>query len=443
MQFFKSLYIHSQFFAYIAIISATFLLSYWVPTLYKFACLLALLLAAFLLVDVLLLYRFKNAIKAHRTLSEKLSNSDDNLIPISIVNHYPFPIYAAIIDELPFIFQKRDFLYQKTIVPNKKETFNYTIKPTERGSYKFGNLILFASTAIRIIARKYTFDNNQSVAVYPSYLQMQKYDFLAITKTRVTPGIKKIRKIGHTFEFEQIKEYVPGNDIRTINWKATAKQGNLMVNQYQDEKAQPIYSIIDTSRVMKMPFEGLKLLDYAINATLSFSNVAIKKHDKVGLISFSNTIEKTVPAKRKITHLQTLIEALYKIDTNFLESDFGVLYAHIKKTVSHRSLLLLFTNFEHITALERQLPYLKALNKKHLLVVIFFKNTELDKLIFEKAKDVQSIYHKTIAEKFKYDKIVMVKELQKHGIQSILTKPEKLTVNTINKYLEIKARGVL
>ena len=104
---------------------------------------------------------------------------------------------------------------------------------------------------------------------------------------------------------------------------------------------------------------------------------------------------------------------------------------------------MLYTNFEHISALKRQLPFLLAIAKKHVLVVIFFENTELEELIATDAEDLQMIYHKTIAEKFSLEKKLMQKELQQYGIQTILTKPEQLTINTINTYLEIKARGLL
>ena len=137
------------------------------------------------------------------------------------------------------------------------------------------------------------------------------------------------------------------------------------------------------------------------------------------------------------------MESLYNISTDYSDSDFGLLYAHVKRKVNQRSLLLLYTNFEHISGLKRQLPFILAMAKKHVLVVIFFENTELESLIATDAEDLQSIYHKTIAEKFSLEKRLMQKELQKYGIQTILTKPEELTVNTINKYLEIKARGII
>lgn len=443
MTFIRSLYLHKGFFIYLASASVCFLLSYWIPILYPIAWCLVIIISVLFLTDLLLLYRFKSPLKGQRLLPDKFSNSDNNPLPIRITSHYPFKTYVSVIDELPEQFQKRDFNYKTIIKSGETHDFTYSVRPVERGEYTFGFLNVFVSSALKIVKRKFKFQNEQMVAVYPSFIQMQKYDFLAMSNNLTQFGLKKIRRIGNTQEFEQIKDYTTGDDFRTVNWKATAKRGQLMVNQYQDEKSQPIYSIIDTGRVMKMPFNGLKLLDYAINATLAFSNVALKKQDKVGLLTFSKTIDSFLPATQKLTHLNSILERLYNINTHFTDSDYSLLYAQLKRKVTHRSLLILYTNFEHISALKRQLPYLQAIAKKHLLVVVLFENTELDALITENAEDLQAIYHKTIAEKFSYEKRLMVKELQKHGIQSILTAPEKLTINAINKYLEIKARGLL
>lgn len=443
MNLFRSLYLHNRFFNYIAILAAGFVLSYWFTPLYTLCWILTFVLLTLCFVDLYLLFITKNGITARRDLPQKLSNSDLNTLRIIFQSVYPFVTEIELIDELPEQFQKRDFLYRTKIVTGQKQSYEYAVRPVDRGEYLFGNLNVYASSPLRIVKRRYMFEKDRMVTVYPSIIQMQQYDFLAISNRLSELGLKKIRRIGHTQEFEQIKEYVVGDDFRTINWKASAKKRQLMVNQYQDEKSQPIYSLIDCGRVMKMPFNGLKLMDYAINSTLAFSNVALKRNDKTGMLTFSKKVENFVPALQKITHLNTILETLYNINTDFSDSDFGHLYAHVKRKITHRSLLLLYTNFEHISALRRQLPYLLALSKKHLLVVVFFENSELEKLVTVNAEDLQSIYHKTIAEKFMLEKRLMQKELRQYGIQTILTKPEQLTINTINKYLEIKARGLL
>jgi uncharacterized protein (DUF58 family) len=244
-------------------------------------------------------------------------------------------------------------------------------------------------------------------------------------------------------EFEQIKEYVPGDDFRTINWKATARKGDMMVNHYTDEKSQQIYCIINKGRMMKMPFKQLSLLDYAINASLVLSNVALLKQDKAGIITFSEEIGNVLPADRKATQMNAVLEVLYNQKTRYLESDFEKLYLQIRKTISQRSLLVLFTNFESMSALQRELPYLRKIARYHLLLVVFFENTEIKELITQEAADVQAVYIKTIAEKFTQEKRMIVKELQQYGILSILTAPENVTANTINKYLELKNRQAI
>lgn len=442
LNFLKSLYLNQRFFYAIFAIALLFLFSYFFDFLYGFTWVLNLVLLLLFLADLVSLYK-SNRINAERILPQKFSNSDENEVEIILENNYGFSIYTEIIDEIPIQFQKRDFLKQLKIGAGNSEKFSYYLRPVARGEYYFGKLNIYVFTKIGLVKRRSVFGNKQMLKVYPSFIQMKKLDFLAIDNRLSQPGLKKIRRIGHTMEFEQIKEYVPGDDVRTINWKATAKQGDLMVNQFQDEKAQPIYSIIDTGRVMKMPFNGLSLLDYAINSSLAFSNIALKKKDKVGLISFSSKIGNILKANARLSQLQQIMERLYNINTQFPDSDFNKLYSNLRQRVTQRSLLMLYTNFEHISALKRQLPYLKAINKKHVLVVIFFENTELDKVISSNPENTTDMAHQVIAESFAHDKKLMAAELRQHGINTLLTKPEDLSINAINKYLEIKARGIL
>ncbi|MCF6307401.1 MAG: DUF58 domain-containing protein [Flavobacteriaceae bacterium] len=442
-QFFKNLYIQPRFFWAFFSIVLLFVVSYFVERLYGVSKILFVTLIIFLLVDIILLFRNKIGIQTKRIIPEKLSNGDDNPISITVVNRFQFKTHIKIIDELPIQWQIRDFKIKSSLKPSEEKTYNYQVRPTERGEYHFGNVNVFSSSSIGLIARRQQFDENKMVPNYPSFLQLKKYEFIAFTNRLKFFGLKKIRRIGNTLEFEQIKNYVSGDDIRNINWKATAKKNSLMVNQYQDEKSQPVYAIIDKGRVMKMPFNQLSLLDYAINATLVISSIVLRKNDKAGMFTFSRKIENRVAAQQRKSHMNIILETLYNIETDFSESDFSRLYVDIKRSLNQRSLLLLYTNFETLDALHRQIAYLQAIAKTHLLVVIFFENTELKSFTEKEAITTKEIFDKTIAEKFIYEKKLIATELRKHGIQVILTAPDNLTVDTINKYLEIKARGML
>lgn len=394
-------------------------------------------------IDIFVLYYSKNGIETVRELPDRLSNGDENIIRISLKNNYPVPVFLEIIDEIPFQFQKRDFLIQLRLGENEKKVIEYSLRPTERGEYFFGKLNVYVKSSIRLVSKRYISAENSYIATYPSFIQLRKYDMMAFSNQMFGYGLKRIRRTGQTMEFEQIKEYVQGDDMRIINWKATSKKNALMVNQYQDEKSQPVYQVIDTGRSMQMPFLGLSLLDYAINSTLAFSNIVLKKYDKAGMFTFSKKTGNYVAADRRAGQMHKLMESLYRIETDFLESDFSRLYVDMKQTVTQRSLVMLYTNFETMDALRRQLTYLKGIAKNHLLIVIFFDNTELNRLITKQTKNVHEVYDKVIAEKFAFEKRLIVRELMQHGIQSILTQPENLTMDTINKYLELKARGMI
>ena len=173
------------------------------------------------------------------------------------------------------------------------------------------------------------------------------------------------------------------------------------------------------------------------------SNVAIKKGDKAGLITFSDKIGVELKASRSAIQLKKIMELLYRQKTEYLEANFPLLYQSVRKTSQGRSLILLYTNFESTYSLKRALPVLRKLNKQYLLVVIFFENTEISSASEEVSENVSDIYLKTFAKKFTDEKKLMVQELRKFGIQSILSKPEDLSVNSINKYLELKARGMI
>ncbi|ETN96518.1 Uncharacterized conserved protein, DUF58 family, contains vWF domain [Zhouia amylolytica] len=443
MRFLRSFYIENRCYYFFLAVIVLFVLSFIFPKLFFIAQLSLFIVLTFFLLDIVTVFSTNKGIYAKRVLPEKFSNGDSNPITIKIENRYTFPIFTRIIDEIPEQFQIRDFKIDRKLAASKEYTIKYDLRPTERGEYHFGKLNLYVKSFLGLVAKRYTFSEDEMVPTYPAFLQLKKYDLLAFTNNLHQYGIKKIRRIGHTMEFEQIKEYVQGDDIRTINWKATAKKNQLMVNQFQDEKSQPVYSIIDKGRIMKMPFEELSLLDYAINATLVMSNVILKKQDKAGMFTFSKKVDNIVVAERRNSQMNLILESLYNVTTNFFESDYSKLYGSIKRNISQRSLFLLYTNFETLDGLHRQLPYLKGIAKSHLLVVIFFKNTELNQLIENKAETVQQVYDKVIAEKFAFEKRLIVNELKKYGIHSILTSPENLTIDTINKYLEIKARGLL
>lgn len=439
----KMLYLNTRFFHLLFVVGILFVSAFFFPFMLVIAEISLLLVLVILTIDYFLLFGQKTGIQSQRILPEKFSNGDDNSVKIDIKNNYFFRTKLKVIDEIPFQFQKRDFLIKREISSGQNQWLQYHLIPKERGEYLFGNLNVFASSPIGLVSKRYIFQKGATLPSYPSFFHLRKYELMALQNEFLLGGIKKIRKIGHTTEFEQIREYVQGDDIRTLNWKATSKQNKLMVNQFQEEKAQRIYMLIDKGRTMQMPFDGLSLLDYSINASMALSHIILKKGDRPGMMTFSKKTENKVLADNKSGQLRKISEALYNIKTQFFESDFNRLYQDIKMSISQRSLVLLFTNFETLDAVMRQMKYLRAISKNHLLIVVFFKNSELQKILRSNPENTQEIYDEIIAEKFEFEKKLIIQELRKYGIFSLYTAPENLSIEVINKYLEVKARGLL
>ena len=434
------LFLPLRFYLSVGICIVLFLVAFYFPPLMILPKILWYLLLALLLADYFFLFVAGKAPVAIRTMAERFSNGDENKIILHITNSMSFDVTMKIIDELPVQFQQRDWVLLHHFKAGQSKTISYSLRPSVRGEYAFGDIVIYIQSRLGLVMRRHNVNAAITVPVYPSYMQLRKYQLLSQTTIQTEQGSKRMRKIGHSMEFEQIKEYVRGDDIRNINWKATARKSSLMINNFSDEKSQQVYCIIDKGRLMKMPFGNLSLLDYAINSTLVLSNVCLQKQDRVGLITFANKIGTVLPADRKPIQKANILQLLYNEDTSFLESDFELLYLQLRRQVKQRSLLILFTNFESLVGLNRQLNYLRSIARHHLLMVVFFENTDLTQVANAPAENVEQIYTKTIAEKFTYEKRLIVKELLKYGILSILTTPEKLTVNTINKYLELKAR---
>ena len=442
-KYFGDLFLNRRFFIALAIFIILFIAAFYIPVLERPAEALFFTFLLFCAIDYSLLFFTKKYPFAKRTTNHWFSNGDENKVELLIKNEFRFPVHIEVIDELPEELQIRNWKKYLILKGLQQKKIQWFLKPFQRGEYVFGNIHLYVSTPLHLLCRRFTTEACETIPVYPAFMQLHKYQLLSAARLQHETGSKRMRKIGQSMEFEQIKEYISGDDVRTLNWKASARKASLMVNNFMEERSQQIYCIIDKGRLMKMPFEGMTLLDHAINSCLILSNVCLKKQDRVGLVTFSNVPGSILPADRKPIQIENILQLLYSQKTDFLESDFEMLYQQIRNKIKHRSLLILFTNFESLSGLSRQLDYLRSIARYHLLLVVFFENTELDKLATSPAKNIESVYIKTVAEKFAFEKRLIAKELSKYGILSILSSPQNLTVNTINKYLELKTRQAI
>lgn len=439
----RSIYIAQRFFVAWGIVFLLFVTAFIVPFLFYVAQLALIALVLFLLADIVLLNKVKHPFIVKRTLPSRLDLGDEVRVLVSLENTTQQPFSCTLYDETPVEFQARDLSFQRTVLPHAIVELSYIYQPKTRGIHSWGKIHVFFSSQFGLVRKRIVFSVENAVPVYPSVQQMKKYEFQVFSKKSMATGIKRIPLLGHNNEFEQINNYVQGDEIRKINWKATSRKKELMVNHYQAERSQHVYMVIDKSRAMERSFEGLTLLDYAINSSLVFGNIALRKGEKVGLFTYSDKMGDQLAASKSKGHLKAILELLYSQRTNFKEANFKLLVQTLQRNVRSRSLIMLYTNFETLLGLKRALPLLKLISKQHVLVVIFFENTQLHELAIKRPTQFEDIYASNIAQQQMHIKHEMAKLLKANGIYTVLTQPQDLHINTINSYLSLKSRGVV
>ena len=371
-----------------------------------------------------------------------LGLGDETAINLRIVYRGSLTLDAQIIDEVPIQLQERNFMIKTRLEPGVNK-LSYTIRPINKGAYQFGNLNVMVESPIHFVRRKIILPISRIAPVYPSISQMHELELLAFSRISNQQGSKRHKRIGQSYEFEQIAPFVEGDDYRNINWKATGKTRELMVNQYQEERSQNMYCIISKGRAMKMAFSNMSYLDYAINSTLAIANVALKKYDRVGLITFSDKIGTALRAENRAGQIQKILESLYYEKERELEPSYELLYRSISRIIKSRSLLLLYANFENVNMLDRVLPILRKINKSHLLVMILFKDEELEARAKLKSDSITEIYQSALASQHLSEKQEISLKLNRNGIQAVVSTPRALSLDVVNKYMELKSRGMI
>jgi len=439
---FQSSFLTSRAIIVVLCIAATAVLGIAVPVVFHVSWVAVLAIVGAITYEWSTLWVRKGTLIARRVVPQRLSNGDANAVTIEIESTMTAAMRCSVIDELPMQFQERSLVLDALVLPGKRTVLQYSVRPTQRGEYAFGDIHIYASLVLGLVQRRFTIAAAVAVKTYPSYVQMRAIEMSAVSAA-VPVGQRRMRRLGQTLEFETTKPYVQGDDIRNMNWKSTARSAQMMVNLYQDEREQHVYSVVDTGRVMKLPFHGLTLLDYSVNAALALSRAALVRGDRAGLLAYGSRQATSVRADRRSRQMTMLNEALYAVATDFAESNDEVMFATLRRMVPTRSLLMVYTNIETMGAFQRRLPVLRALATRHVVIVTMFENTEITQLATTPSTSTDNVYLRTTAEMFAWQKREVIAQMRQHGIMAVYAKPEDMGLATVQRYVEMKSRGVI
>lgn len=443
------MFLRKQFFITAFVLAAVSTLGLWFNALYTLALWGVMVFAFLCLVDVAMLLFCR--VKGERIISKKLDLGENNNISLKVsIDRGVVRKYYAV-DDIP-----SDLGCDKDLISFKKDeddvlVAQYNLFPLRRGAYVLGRTVLFGSF-LGFVERRFTVvDKGQNVDVYPAFSRLREKEQIARSLQVESYGSHKRQMPSHQTEFQDIREYVPGDDIRTVNWKATARVGRTMVNNFEDERSQHIYNIIDCGRTMHRTFGGLTLQDYAVNASLLLSYTALNTEgDNVGLMTYGPDGTSYLPSRSGDVQLKNIMQNLYSLKTEYGEGDLEELCLVLDRRVLRRSLVCLYTDYSSLASLDRQLPFLRRISQRHCLVVVLFLDRELESLSerkFERSEDEKKpklnatrLVESTLASDLIFGKQSIIDKLHQNGIHSVATYPENLSFSIVRKYIDLKAR---
>jgi len=372
-----------------------------------------------------------------RESEAKLYFKAENTVTFHVKNTFRQGLDITARDESLRFFTVPEKNQTHFVEAGQEQEYSYTVTPTKRGSFTSTRIFL-QYTGIMGLCKKYTtVEIPTTYKVYPNVRDLSKYR-LMLQKSRLLPkGDKNLRQYGTGAEFESLRQYVEGDDYRKINWRATARENKLMVNQYQIERDQPVYIMLDIARPMSYTVNGYKKLDYAINAALVLSDIVNQQGDKVGLLVFDSKVQANILPGQGASHRAHLMETLYNVADNRQTADYEGAFQSLCQRQKRRSLVFIFTDFEILEEAEDLIAHIKILKRRHLPVVVFMQNEGLTKLA--ETTDTPGAYDKILrstAQEFVMERKKILRTLNVMGIPSVESDAENFTVSAVNRYLQ-------
>jgi len=382
-------------------------------------------------------------VSAGRSCEEKLSLGARNVVELRLRSRANVPLALEVKDEPPYLFDVSEGAIPLTLPAGSGATVSYAVMPKRRGNYVFGDINIRYSSRFRLFKRQVRIPQSMQVKVYPNLLELRKYVILARRGRFSEAGLKHSRLYGEGTEFESLRDYLPDDDYRRINWKATARAGHPVSEEYESERSQNVTIMLDCGRMMTAAIKDMSKLDYAINSTLMLGYVCCMKGDKVGLVAFSDNVEAYITPRGGKQQLYRIVEALYDISPKMCQPDYEKAFTLVESKLRKRSLIVVFTDLIDVEISKTLMSYLPLLRPHHLVLCITLRDSELVKLADQMPDTIEDVYQKAVAGQLLLEQQNTLNRLHQSGVLILDAAPENLSVAAVNRYLELKGRSLI
>ena len=401
----------------------------------------ALVVAA--VVDAIAVRR-RPAPKMERIVNHSLPLGVDGEVELVVTMPDQKGASLEIFDGVPPEMECTDESIDATVGPAKKLRANYRIHPRRRGVFCFDEAYVRLRGPLGLMARQLRIgDEEQEVRVVPNFRAVSRYALMAVADKMGQIGVRHLRRRGAGMEFDCLREYREGDQLRQIDWKATAKHRRVIARQYEDERNQQIVLVFDCGRRMRArdASDELSHFDHALNAGLLLSYVALNQGDSVATATFGG-VDRWIPVQRGPRAVENIVDQTFDLETTMEPSDFAEAARRLAHRQKRRALVIFLTNLYDAESDELE-QALALLEQRHLVLVASLREEAVtalanrDILDFDSALEVSSTHH------FLAHRRELHAQLNKSGGMLLDVSPSELSVGLVNRYLEIKRAGML
>lgn len=366
-----------------------------------------------------------------------------NVISLEVTNESRQPVTLRVRDEPPALFapERREFAF--TLQPRETRVATYGVTSRRRGDYLFNDVYVRALSPMSLVWVPHRIAAKENVKVYPNVIALRRYDLLRHRGHLREIGIRRSRLRGVGNEFESLRDYTPDDDFRQIDWKATARRARPIVRQYEAERSQSVFLVIDAGRNMLAEIDGITKLDHVMNAALMLGYAAAYADDRLGLLTFDDSVLRYLPPKRGRGQVEAIMNSLYSVQAGPVEPNYPVAFAYLSRRWAKRSLVVAFTDLQEADSAEGLITALAALARVHRCVCVTVADPDLHALATAPITDSASVYTRAVALQVQHDRRAAIRRLKQRGVAVIDSEPDTLARDLVNFYMAQKARGAI
>ena len=385
----------------------------------------------------------RSGYSVRRTMPDPFSLGEPEEVTVVIQNHSAAGLMAKVSDHAPADLRPEPREVSGQFDPGGVLKVTYRTYSPRRGAYKFGPVDLQVWRDEGWWRRQVRLPEQREVAVFPNIVAIKRIQLSLRRGLRAMVGMRRAKPPGASTAFAGLRDYVRGDDVRRVSWTATARRDRPVVIEVEAERGQQVIIAIDCGRLMTAPAGDLDKLDHAVNAALMLAWVAQAYGDRVGLLTFDDRVTSFIKPERGTTQLRRITEALYAVQPEYVEPDFGHAMTHLALRVGRRSMVVLLTDVQDPEASRELVAHALRLAARHLVLVVAMSDPAALSARDDPIDTTDRAYEWAAAEEFVASRRESFELLRRGGVLGLDVVAGRLSPSLVERYLELKERALL